>query len=152
MTASTLQPIDHTGLKTGTALTLILLVIAFVMDSWLLVALVALCQLCGALQLPFAPYRLAYQRIVKPMGIAQPHVINDNMAPHRFSMALGTLFNGVGALLLATVGNVGWVLVGIVFVLANLQFWLNFCAGCWLYYQLNRLGVAGFDKQPPLEV
>jgi hypothetical protein len=68
MTASTLQPIDHTGLKTGTALTLMLLIVAFVLDSWLLVALVALCQLCGALQLPFAPYRLAYQRIVKPMG------------------------------------------------------------------------------------
>jgi hypothetical protein len=59
MTASTLQPIDHTGLKTGTALTLMLLIVAFVLDSWLLVALVALCQLCGALQLPFAPYRLA---------------------------------------------------------------------------------------------
>ena len=37
------------------------------------------------------------------------------------------------------------VLVGIVVVLANLNFWLNFCLGCWMYYRLNRLGVPGFQ-------
>jgi hypothetical protein len=40
------------------------------------------------------------------------------------------------------------VLVGIVLVLANLNFWLNFCAGCWMYYQLNRLGIKGFTRSP----
>jgi hypothetical protein len=35
-----------------------------------------------------------------------------------------------------------------VVVLANLNFWLNFCAGCWMYYQFNRLGVPGFTQSP----
>ncbi|MCC6805526.1 MAG: DUF4395 family protein, partial [Anaerolineae bacterium] len=44
-----------------------------------------------------------------------------------------------------------WVLVWIVIALANLNFWVNFCAGCWVYYQLNRLGIPGFVHAPITE-
>jgi len=44
-----------------------------------------------------------------------------------------------------------WALVWIVIALANLNFWINFCAGCWMYYQLNRLGVPGFVHAPVTE-
>ncbi|MBK9747971.1 MAG: DUF4395 family protein [Chloroflexi bacterium] len=40
------------------------------------------------------------------------------------------------------------MLVWIVIVLANLNFWLNFCVGCLMYYQLNRFGVPGFKYAP----
>jgi len=149
MAAESIRKVDHTGLKTGQALTIILLIVAFVLNSWLLVALVALAQLLGALDSPFGPYRLAYQHIVKPSGLAKPHVINDNPEPHRFAMLVGALFNSVATIaLLSGAPVVGWTLVTIVVVLANLNFWVNFCAGCWMYYQLNRLGVPGFTKAP----
>lgn len=145
----TLRKVDHNGLRTGTGTTIILLVIAFVLDSPLLVGFVGLCQLLGALDLPFAPYRLLYQRILRPAGLVQPNIIDDNPEPHRFSMLLGALFNGIGAsLLFAGLGGTGWLFVGIVLVLANLNFWLDFCAGCWMYYQLNRLGIRGFTATP----
>ncbi len=145
MAQATLRKVDQNGLKTGQAATIILLILAFVLNSPLLVAIVALAQLLGALDVPFAPYRLLYQNVLKASGLVKPHVISDNPEPHRFAMLVGAVFNGAATLaLLAGAPVLGWVLVGIVVVLANLNFWLNFCAGCWMYYQFNRLGVPGF--------
>ncbi len=146
---NTLRQVDHTGLKTGMALTITLLLLAFVLNSTLLVAIVAICQFAGAFNLPFAPYKLVYQNLVKPAGIAKPNVIADNPEPHRFAMLVGAIFN-TGAVLFLTVGVpvAAWILVWVVIALANLNFWLNFCAGCWMYYQFNRLGVPGFKVAP----
>lgn len=141
--------LDQTGLKTGQALTIILLIAAFVLDFWPLVAFVGIAQLLGALNLPFAPYRLIYRYIVKPSGLVQPNPQPDNPEPHRFALLVGAAFNFAATVaLLMGVPAVGWVLVGIVVALANLNFWLSFCLGCWMYYQFNRLGVPGFDRAP----
>jgi hypothetical protein len=149
MAAETLRKVDHSGLKTGQAATIILLIVAFVLNSPLLVAFVGLAQLLGGLNVPYAPYRLLYQRVIKPSGIVKPNVVNDNPEPHNFAMLVGAVFNGAATLaLLASAATVGWVLVGIVLVLANLNFWLNFCAGCWMYYQFYRLGIPGFTQAP----
>jgi len=149
MAQEVLRKVDQNGLKTGQAATIILLILAFVLNSPLLVAVVAVAQLLGALDVPFAPYRLLYQSVVKPSGLVKPKVITDNPEPHRFAMLVGAVFNGAATLaLLANAPAVGWVLVGIVVVLANLNFWLNFCAGCWMYYQFHRLGVPGFTHAP----
>jgi hypothetical protein len=92
---------------------------------------------------------LFYQYVVKPSGLIKPNVVSDNPEPHRFAMLLGALVNSLAALaLLNNAAALGWVLAGIVVLLANLNFWLNFCVGCLIYYQLNRLGVPGFTKAP----
>ncbi len=149
MANETLRKVDHSGLKTGQAITIIALILAFVLNSVLLVALVGLAQLLGALDVPYAPYRLFYQKVVKPNGWVKPNVIVDNPEPHRFAMLVGAIFNGVATLaLLVNAPVLAWVLVAIVVVLANLNFWVNFCAGCWMYYQFNRLGVPGFTQAP----
>lgn len=143
------RQVDQTGLRVGQATTIILLLIAFIFNVPLLVLFVALAQLLGALNLPFAPYRLLYQSVLKPSGLLQPSVIPDNPEPHRFAMLVGAVFNGVGFLaLLLGASTVGWALVWIVIALANLNFWLNFCAGCWMYYQFNHFGVRGFSYAP----
>jgi len=144
-TASTPRKVDQSGLKVGQAATIIILVVAFIIESPILVAFVAVAQLLGAVDVSFAPYRLFYTRILRPSGIVKPNLIVDNPEPHRFAMLVGAIFNGVGTLaLLAGAPVLGWALVWIVIGLANLNFWLNFCAGCWMYYQFNRLGVPGF--------
>jgi Domain of unknown function (DUF4395) len=149
MASETLRKVDHSGLKTGQAITIIALILAFVLNSVLLVALVAVAQLLGAMDTPYAPYRLFYQKVVKPNGWVKPHVMVDNPEPHRFAMLVGALFNGVATLaLLVNAPVLAWILVAIVVVLANLNFWVNFCAGCWMYYQLNRLGIPGFAHAP----
>ncbi len=149
MSQQAIRKVDQTGLKTGQALTIILLVVSFILNLWPVVAFVAVAQLLGAVDAPFAPYRLAYQHVVKPANIAKPNIIADNPEPHRFAMLVGGIFNGVASLMLiAGLPVIGWVLVGVVVVLANLNFWLNFCVGCWMYYQLNRLRVPGFAHAP----
>lgn len=144
-----LPKVDQSGLKTGQALTIILLVLGFVLNSWILVAFVGIAQLLGGLGLSFAPFRLIYQHIVKPTGIIKPRIEADNPQPHRFSMLVGAVFNGTATIaLIASASFLGWTLVWIVIALANLNFWLNFCLGCWMYYRFNRLGVPGFTVSP----
>ena len=43
----------------------------------------------------------------------------------------------------------GWVLSWLVIVLAALNLFVGFCAGCAVYYWLHRLQVPGFSKTPP---
>ncbi len=145
------QPtVDQAGLRTGQATTIILLLLAFVIGpaAWWLVTAVAVAQLAGALALPFAPYRLFYQAL-RRFNLLQPNPQPDHPQPHRFAMAVGTIFNAAGAVLLLTGSPlIGWALVWIVIALANLNFWAGFCLGCWMYYQLNRVGVPGFGVNP----
>ncbi len=149
MTAQSLRKVDHNGLKTGQALTIILLLLGFILDSWIFVAFVAVAQLLGGFGLSFAPYRVIYQQIFKRLGLVKPHVIEDNPEPHRFAMLVGTVFNGTATLaILSGFAAIGWILVWIVIALASLNFFLNFCLGCWFYYQLNRFGLPGFNQAP----
>ncbi len=151
MTVSTTSPrrVDQSGLKVGQVITIITLLIAFIISSPLLVALVAIAQLLGGINSPYAPYRLIYQKLLKPAGIVKPNVIPDNPEPHQFAMLVGAIFNGVGAALIwLGIPVAGWVLVWVVIALANLNFWLNFCLGCWMYYQFHKLGIPGFTQAP----
>ena len=45
------------------------------------------------------------------------------------------------AALLAGVATVGWVLTGIVVVLAAVNLFLGFCTGCFIHYQFARRGI-----------
>ena len=148
-TAASDRRLDETGLKTAAGLTIVLLLLAFVLNSWILVALVAAAQLLGGVGAPFAPYRLIYTYIVRPSGIVKPKIVVDNPEPHRFALLVGGLCNAAATLaLLVGASTLGWALVWVVIALANLNFWLNFCVGCLMYYQLNRLGLPGFDRSP----
>jgi hypothetical protein len=149
MEAEITRKLDENGLKTVQALTIILLIVAFVLDSWVIVAFVAIAQLLGGIAAPFAPYKMIYQNLVKPTGLVKPRIVTDNPEPHRFALLVGAVFNTSATIaLLAGAPVVGWILAGIVVALANLNFWVNFCLGCWFYYQFNRLGVPGFTKAP----
>lgn len=140
------RKVDQTGLKVGQAATIILLLAAFILGSWLLVAIVAVSQLLGALDVSYAPFRLLYKLVLRPAGLVRPRIEPDQPEPHHFAMLVGAIFNAAAVvLLLAGLPVAGWALVWVVIVLANLNFWLNFCLGCWMYYQLNRLGVPGFN-------
>lgn len=145
----TVQKLDQNAMKTAQATTILLLLVAFVLGrgAWPLVAFVGVAQWLSALGVPFAPYRLLYQGI-RRAGWIQPNLQPDTPEPHRFAMKIGTAFNLVAAIALwGGLSIVGWVLVWIVIALANLNFWFGFCLGCWMYYQLGRFGVNGFETK-----
>ena len=147
MSTQMIRQVDQTGLKTGQALTIILLLIAFIVGggAWWLVAFVAVAQYLGALNAPFAPYRLFYRYVLRAMNVVQPDSQPDHPEPHQFAMLVGALFNTVATIAVLLNANIlGWALVWVVIALAN----LNFCLGCWMYYRFNRLGMPGFQVSP----
>ncbi|MGB1289080.1 MAG: DUF4395 domain-containing protein [Aggregatilineales bacterium] len=143
------QQIDHSALRTNQALIIGFLALAFVLDAPLLVAFVAVVMSIGALIPQARLFVRIYKHILKPAGLIKPDVIVDNPEPHRFSMALGAVFTSLSALaLLAGLTTIGWILSFIVIALASLNLVAGFCAGCFMYYQFNRLGVPGFNRAP----
>ena len=139
--------VDHTALKVNQAFIIVLLVLAFVTNAWALVAFVAAVMLLGTVNGKLALFKQIYMQLLKPRGLLKPNIIADNPEPHRFAQGFGGVVTALALLaLLAGLSTIGWALVWLVIVLAALNYTLNFCAGCFLYYQLNRLGVRGFER------
>ncbi|MCA9894078.1 MAG: DUF4395 domain-containing protein [Anaerolineae bacterium] len=139
-----LQQVDLNVIKFSQACTILLLSAGFIVDSWVLVAIAAICQLLGATGAQYAPYCFLYDNVAKRMGLVKPNVKPDFSQPHHFASFVGGAMDVIGFALLAAGSAAGWIFVAIVFVLANLNLWISFCAGCMMYYQLNRLGMPGF--------
>jgi len=149
MTSQTLQKVDHSILKTNQLFIIALSLIAFLLDSPVLVAFVALVMGIGsALKTP--GFGIIYKSILKPRGWMKPDVLDDNPEPHRFSQIVGFVFLTAGSIaLFSNLIVLGWILVWIVIALASLNAFGGFCVGCMVYYWLARLNVPGFGKQPP---
>lgn len=141
--------VDQVALKVNQAFIILLLVAAFILDSWPLVAFVGGVMLLGTLVPQLSLFKAIYRHILRPAGLARPHVVPDNPEPHRFAQGLGGTFLALSvAAHLVQQPAIGWALAWIVIVLAALNLFLGFCAGCFVYYQMNRLGVPGFDHSP----
>ena len=144
-----LRTIDQSALRVNQAFIITLLILTFILDSPLLAAFVALVMLLGTAVPRAALFKLIYVRLLRPAGLVKPDVIADNPEPHRFAQGFGGL-----VLLLALIASLagpaflGWALVWLVIALAALNLFLGFCAGCFLYYQLNKLHVPGFGRSP----
>jgi hypothetical protein len=94
-------------------------------------------------------FKSLYQYVLRPAGLVKPDVIDDNPEPHRFAQGFGgVVVMAAVAALFASLTLVGWLLTAVVVILAALNLFLGFCAGCFVYYQLNRLGVPGFSHAP----
>ena len=146
---NTQRTVDHTIIRTNQAFTITLLVLAFVLNLPALAAINAVIILLTAFIPPLGLYTRIYRQGLIPAGIVKPDIHVDNPEPHRFASLVGGTCTLLGALLVfAGVGIVGWGLVGMVIVLASLNLFASWCAGCMMYYWLNKLGVPGFDRAP----
>lgn len=141
--------VDHTALKVNQAFIIGLLLVAFLLSSWWLVALVGAVMLLGTATPQLALFKQIYRRLMLPAGLLKARIVPDNPEPHLFAQGFGGVVLTLA--LLALAGNqavLGWALVWLVVALAALNLFVGFCAGCFLYYQLNKLGVPGFDHRP----
>jgi hypothetical protein len=144
-----LQNVDHSALRTNQACIIVLLLFAFVFNAAWLAALVGLVMLLGTvMKRPgFLP---VYARLLKPLGLVRPDVLRDNPEPHRFAQGFGGVVLAIATLgFLLGDAALGWALAWLVVGLAALNLFVGFCAGCAVYYWLNRLNVPGFIKAPP---
>ncbi len=134
--------VDHNAIKFGQITIVLVVVVAWLLNLPWLVWLLA-----GALALNVAwpaqgPIRLAYRSVILPLRIVRPHLVVDDPAPHRFAQGMGAgVLVAAGAALSAGAGILGWVLAGLVALLAAVNVLWNFCAGCFIFLQLRRYGV-----------
>lgn len=146
---TTSRKVDHSALKVNQAFIIALLALAYVVDEGWLVVFVAAIMLLGTAVPTLSLFKRFYQHVLRPAGLVKPDVITDNPEPHRFAQGFGgVVLLGAIAALYGGVTGLGWALVGLVVILAALNLFLGFCAGCFIYYQLHRLGVPGFARGP----
>ncbi len=147
-----LGKVDHSSLRVNQASIIVLLLLAFVLASPWLVAVVAAFMLAGtALRRP--GFFFIYTGILRPAGVVRPDVLPDNPEPHRFAQGFGGVVAGLSALSgLLGAAAFGWALAWLVIALAALNLFAGFCVGCAVYYWLHRLQVPGFSKNPPAGV
>jgi hypothetical protein len=125
------------------------LLAAFVFNLPLLVALVAVVMIIGtAIGRP--GFFFLYIGLLRPTGVVKPHILADNSEPHRFAQGFGGVVAALAAaLLFLGAPGAGWAFSWLVVVLAALNLFVGFCAGCAVYYWLQRMQVPGFLKSPP---
>ncbi|HFC92276.1 MAG TPA: DUF4395 domain-containing protein, partial [Leucothrix mucor] len=94
---------------------------------------------------------LLYRWIIKPLKIIKSDYRLDNIQPHKFGQLIGAI-TVVLALVLIQFGytTAGWIIVGVLIALTAISY-AGWCVGCYMYYQLNRLGLGGFFKHSPTD-
>lgn len=145
MTTPTPYRVDRNTLRTNQAGIVLFSVVAFVLGGdvgrWLVLA-TGLVLTVSTLDPRLALFKQVHRRILLPSGIVGPDVHVEDPMPHQFAQGMGAV-----VLLLASVALfsgaavVGWVLTWLVAALAFINLALAFCAGCFIYYQLDRVGL-----------
>jgi len=141
------QVFDRSVLKVMQAFIIGINVVAFALGfvlqvkyAWVLSTLVGLVMLGGIANDNLAIFKRFYLGVLKPRGIVKPNVVQEDVAPHQFAHGVGGSFLMVATIaFLAGALGAGWVLVLIVIVLAFVNFAFDFCVGCQMYFQLDRL-------------
>lgn len=149
MDSDTLPKVDQSQIRVNQASMILVLLIGFIFDLWVLVAAIAVIHIVGVLAPQLLVWRWLYQGLLKPLGFVRPDVIADHPEPHRFAMAVGGGLAVLSTVLhLLGLSTAGWVVTWVLMLLAAVNLFLGFCLGCFTYYQLNRLGVPGFEHSP----
>ena len=132
--------VDRTALRVNQASIIGFLALAFLFDQVWLVAFVCAVMAIGTAFAQAALFQRIYRDVLRPAGLLKPDVHQEAAAPHRFAQGLGA-----AVLLVATVAlfagavALGWGLAFVVIALAAVNLFFGFCAGCFVYFQLQRL-------------
>lgn len=145
MTEKKASSVDHGALRANQGTIIVLNILAFLLNAWPTAAAVGLVMAAGtALGKPgFLPL---YRYVLLPLRLVKAKPMVDDPAPHRFAQGFGAVVMLTGSAILAAGSAAGWVLVGLVTFLALLNVTIGFCAGCFVYYQLGRIGFPPFSK------
>ncbi|MDA0353653.1 MAG: DUF4395 domain-containing protein [Chloroflexi bacterium] len=137
--------VDRNTLRTNQGFIVALTVLAFVLGAtvgaWIVLA-TGLVMTLGTFDDRLALFKQVHRRVLKPLGILGANVHPEDPMPHQFAQAMGAAFLlAAAAALFADATPVGWTLNFIVTALAFINLAVNFCAGCFVYFQLDRRGL-----------
>lgn len=135
----------------GQILTIIISATALALQNQaLLMVLAGIFLLSGTIR-TISPFSLLYRWVINPMGIIKSDYRLDNIQPHKFGQLVGVMTIVLAlALMQLGYGYAGWFVVAILTALTSISY-AGWCIGCFMYYQLNRLGLGGFFKYAPTD-
>jgi hypothetical protein len=140
--------VDLNALKFNQLSIITLVLLGFIFNQPLLPAFVAVVLLAGSFYRPIGLFKLLYRYVAVPLNLLKPKISEESPAPHAFAQLLGGVFLTIGSVLLFNGFAVaGWIFAWIVVLLAAANVVFGFCAGCFVYFQLGKLGVPGFSPQ-----
>jgi len=140
------QQVDQNEIRTHQILVLTGVLTGFITNQWEWVAVQAGVFLITVMFPAYGPYVLFYKKILNPLGLVKTDVRIDVPQAHRFAMSIGLIVTISSSYLLYS-GNttLGWGLVWMMLILGSIA-QVGWCAGCFFYYMLNRMGLGGFFK------
>jgi hypothetical protein len=139
------EKVDLSAIKVNQASLITITLLGFIFNVPALAAFVGVVMIAGTAWKELALFKQFYRRVLKPAKLVEPNQVEGPSAPHEFAQLLGGVVLSLGSVLLFTGSLVwGWILVWVVILLAAVNLFFGFCAGCFLYYQFGKLGVPGF--------
>ena len=141
------QKFDRSVLKVGQVFIIGLNVVAFALGfvlqvrwAWVLAPLVGVIMLLGVVNPDLGLFRQLYLRVLRPRGVVGPRVVDEDPTAHQFAQVVGAVFLlGAGAAFAMGGNGFGWALTWVVILLAFVNFAFDFCVGCQVYFQLQRM-------------
>lgn len=135
----------------GQILTMAISAAALGLQKPMLLAMLGVIFLLSGTVRALSPFSWLYRGVVRPCGIMRSDYRLDNIQPHKFGQLVGALTT-VAALGLIQAGYAlaGWGVVAVLIALTLVSY-AGWCIGCYLYYQLNRVGLGGFFKYSPTD-
>ena len=137
-----IKKVDTTALRFNQGAIITFALLGFIFNQPYLILFVGLVLALGTLLPTGALFKQVYHKLLKPAGLLKAMIIDDDPIPHQFSQGVGALFLLSSSLLLFLDNQgLGWALAWIVIILAGVNLLFNFCAGCFLYFQLDKAGL-----------
>ncbi|MEX1019969.1 MAG: DUF4395 domain-containing protein [Litorilinea sp.] len=134
--------VDYSALRTNQALIVLFLILSFLLDQRWLVGFVAAVMLVGTIWPQYSLFKLLYSSVLRPAGLIKADVHHEEPQPHLFAQALGAIFLlGAVAAFLLSAPLVAWSLSFAVAGLAFVNLFFDFCLGCFIFFQLGRVGL-----------
>lgn len=132
--------LDRTALRVNQALIVTLLLVGFIVNAPWLVMVVAAVMTLGTVTPALALFQRVYRDILRPAGLLRPDVHAEDATPHRFAQGMGAAVLILASIaLLAGAATLGWTLTLLVVTLAAVNLAFGFCAGCFVFFQIQRL-------------
>ena len=143
--------VDHAEIKMGQLLTIVFSGAALVLQSTVPLILLGLVFLLSGSVRAISPFTLLYRGVVRPLRLMRSDYRLDNIQPHKFGQLIGalTVVLAVG-LIESGYAMAGWTVVVALILLTAISY-AGWCVGCFLYYQINRLGMGGFFRHAPTD-
>lgn len=130
--------VDRSAIRTGQAVTAVLLSASFILSWAPLAVAVGAANLIAASWPRLSFFRWIHRNVVRRLGL-QPDIAEESPAPHRFAQRFSGTVTVIGGVTVALgTAVVGWALVLLVVALAAINVTVRWCAGCATYRVIHR--------------